>query len=195
MAERVEPESGEDLALGGRLWAAGTTRVGEDTVLGLEWGGPLGGASLALNGTLSQGFIKGTLSAPQPCRPLLCLAALPPSSTTEAALAPHTAALSPDPVSVPTTSCPELSPPSPCSYIGTFIFFQATSDSPAVKLTRLQRRISESPGAERGGSGIPEPLGTATGRTQVGLWLQAPCHLPFQALPLLAISRRARLIQ
>ena len=64
MAEGVEMESEEDLALGGRLQAAETTRVGEDTVLGLVWGGPLGGASLALNGTLSQGCIKGTLSAP-----------------------------------------------------------------------------------------------------------------------------------
>lgn len=105
-----------------RLWEVGSgqqgaTRGGEDTQF-WTWcreGAP-GGASLALNGTLSQDCIKGTLSAPQPGRPLLGLAALPPSCTTEAALAPHTAPLSPDPVSVPRSSGPEPEPtPAPAA--------------------------------------------------------------------------------
>lgn len=52
--------------------------------------GSPGGASRALTGTPSQGCIKGTLSAPRPRRPLLCLAALPPPCTTGVAPAPHT---------------------------------------------------------------------------------------------------------
>lgn len=79
MAEGVRIEWEEERALGGGLWQQRAARGGEDTRFWTWRGeGSPGGASLGLNGTLSQGCIKGTLSAPQPCRPLLCLAALPP---------------------------------------------------------------------------------------------------------------------
>lgn len=99
---------GVELALGGGLWAAGDHQGRRGyKVLDLLWGRLPNGASPSLNGPLSQDCIKGTLNAPQLCRPLLCLAALPPSCTTAAAPAPHTALLSPGRMSVPSTSCPE----------------------------------------------------------------------------------------
>lgn len=117
-AEKSGMEKGRDGVRGrvgpGKIGSGqrGTTGGEEDTQL-WSWGGESapGGASLALNGTLSQGCIKGTLSAPQLSRPVPGLAALPPSCTTEAAPAPHTALPSPDPMSVPSASCPELEPP------------------------------------------------------------------------------------
>lgn len=107
----------------------------------------------------------------------------------------HTAPLSPDPGSVPRTSRPEPEPtPGPAAAS------EPTSPSkpphcPGVTLTHLQRRISESPGAGTGGSGTPGPLGTAAGGTQVGLRLRAPHRLPSGAVPLLAVSLGAPLIQ
>lgn len=88
MAEGVEMESEEEFALGGGSGQQGplgqerTHLSGSPVATAPRWRQP------GPNGTLAQGCIKGTLSAPQPCRLRLCLAALPPSCTTEATPSP-----------------------------------------------------------------------------------------------------------
>lgn len=95
-----------------RLWAAGDHRGRRGhTALVLGWGKCPRWRQPGLEWDSIPGLHKGHIECPtaQQARPRP--SGPPPSCTTEAAPAPHTALPSPDPVSVPSASCPELEPP------------------------------------------------------------------------------------